>query len=81
MQSTGTATEGIGLKEIKSSDAREHTPQIRTAFSELSRHLRKDINKIDDPKAQALFETSAEVLEGLENAFEHFEQRSEPAWQ
>jgi len=43
-------------------------------------HAREDIGKIDDPKAEALFETTAEVLEGLEKAFEHFEQRSEAAW-
>lgn len=33
-----------------------------------------------DPKAQALFETSAEVLHGLIKAFEHYDQKSEKAW-
>jgi len=31
--------------------------------------LRQDISKVDDPKAKALFETSAEVLRGLAKAF------------
>jgi FtsP/CotA-like multicopper oxidase with cupredoxin domain len=38
------------------------------------------VSKISDPKAQALFETSAEVLLGLANAFEDFEQKREEAW-
>lgn len=33
-----------------------------------------------DPKAEALFETSAEVLGGLIKAFTDFEQRDETAW-
>ena len=43
-------------------------------------HIREDVTKVSDPKAQALFETSAEVLGGLITAYEHFEQKSEPAW-
>jgi hypothetical protein len=36
--------------------------------------------KVDDPRAKALFETSAEVLTGLVTAFEHYDNKSEPAW-
>ena len=43
-------------------------------------HAREDVGKVHDPKAQALFETTAEVLGGLVTAFQHFEQRTEPAW-
>jgi len=43
-------------------------------------HAREDVDKVDDPRAKALFETTAEVLTGLVNAYEHFERRSEPAW-
>jgi len=32
------------------------------------------------PKAQALFETAAEVLLGLAKVFEDFEQKNEKAW-
>jgi hypothetical protein len=46
----------------------------------LIQHVRDDVEKVDDPKAQALFETTAEVLNGLVTAYEHFEQRSEAAW-
>lgn len=42
--------------------------------------LRKDADKIDDPKGQALFEAAAEVIGGLQTAFEHYESESEQVW-
>jgi hypothetical protein len=36
---------------------------------------------MDDPKAKALFEVSAEVISGLQKAFEDFEKKNEKAWQ
>jgi hypothetical protein len=42
-------------------------------------HARQDLGKISEPKAQALFETTAEVCSGLVTAFEHYE-RQELAW-
>ena len=49
-------------------------------FRELIEHLRADVNKIDEPKAQALFEAAAEVISGLDTAFKHYEEKSEEAW-
>ena len=43
-------------------------------------HLREDVGKVTDPKAQALFETAAEVLTGLVKAFDDYENKSEAAW-
>jgi hypothetical protein len=43
-------------------------------------HVRSDVDKVDDPKAQALFETTAEVLIGLKKAYEDYEQGTETAW-
>jgi hypothetical protein len=43
-------------------------------------HAREDVQKVEDPKARALFETTAEVLDGLLKAYDHYERRSEPAW-
>jgi hypothetical protein len=34
-------------------------------LEEAREHAREDVGKIKDPKGQALFETTAEVLEGL----------------
>jgi hypothetical protein len=42
-------------------------------------HAREDIGKISEPKAQALFETTAEVCIGLIKAFRDYEEK-EPAW-
>lgn len=70
----------IQLKEITSRDPREHTAQLGKALKELSDHLRRDVEKVDDPKAQALFETTAEVLDGLHKAYQDFEMRRETAW-
>jgi hypothetical protein len=43
-------------------------------------HARQDVSKVQDPNAQALFETTAEVLKGLVVAFDDFEQKREEAW-
>lgn len=61
-------------------DPRHHALRIKGLLEDSMRHIREDIPKVADPKAQALFETSAEVLGGLITAYEHFEQRSEVAW-
>jgi hypothetical protein len=43
-------------------------------------HVREDVGKIEDPRGQALFETTAEVLGGLVRAYEDCETRSEETW-
>lgn len=66
--------------EFAENDPRHHTANIRKMLTELVDHARSDATKITDPKAQALFETTAEVLIGIRKAFEDYEQRNEPAW-
>lgn len=61
-------------------DPRHHTQQMRSALNEIKEHLRADIEKVDEPQLKAMFETSAEVLGGLEKAFKDYEQKNEPAW-
>jgi hypothetical protein len=61
-------------------DPRHHTLKIKKMLHDSMQHIRSDVAKVTDPKAQALFETSAEVLGGLITAYDHFEQRSEAAW-
>jgi hypothetical protein len=68
------------METIASKDPRAHTTNVRKEFRELIEHLRADVNKIDEPKAQALFETAAEVISGLDTAFKHYEEKSEEAW-
>ncbi len=62
------------------SDPRHHTANIKRMLEDTARHAREDVKKIDDPRARALFETSAEVLDGLRKAYDDFEQGSEAAW-
>jgi len=51
-----------------------HTTYIKSRLQELMDHLRKDVTKVDDPKARALFENSAETLAGLLKNFTNYEQ-------
>jgi hypothetical protein len=66
--------------EFPEGDPRHHTAKIKQMLTETMEHARQDVAKVRDPKAQALFETTAEVLGGLKKAYEHFEQHSEGAW-
>ena len=62
------------------SDPRHQTQKLKQMLKDTAAHAREDVAKISDPRAQALFETSAEVLLGLAKAFEDFEQKSEAVW-
>jgi hypothetical protein len=57
-----------------------HTQKIKARMRQLIEHLREDVGKVTEPKAQALFETSAEVLTGLVKAFHDYENKSEAVW-
>lgn len=63
-----------------SPDPRVHTDAIAERLQALVDHLRHDVTEVDDPRAQALFETAAEVLGGLRKAFVDYGQRNEKAW-
>jgi hypothetical protein len=64
-----------------SSNPLEHTSKIKEEIASLTDHLRDDIEKVEDPSAKALFEVSAEVLQGLQKAFTDYEKKNEEAWQ
>ena len=68
------------MKTTTSRNPLEHTANIKEEFVKLSEHLREDVDKVDDPKAKALFEVSAEVIDGLQKAFNDFEKKNESAW-
>jgi len=67
-------------QQYPESDPRHHTIKIKSMLNDVVQHAREDVSKVNDPRAQALFETTAEVLRGLVTAYEHFEQRGEQAW-
>ena len=52
---------------------------VTQKLNELIVHLRGEIPKLDGSKAQAVFETAAEVLLGLQTAFLHYQEGDEPA--
>jgi hypothetical protein len=62
-------------------DPRHHTANIKAMLTEVIEHAREDMEKVSEPRAQALFETTAEVLQGLVTAYQHYESNSERAWQ
>ncbi len=68
------------MESLNSTQPEPHVRQIRKKVHELILHLRDDVERISDPKAKAMFETSAEVLAGLEKTLVDFEQKNEPAW-
>jgi len=60
-----------------SKDPLQHTANIKSMLHKVISHVREDVTKVDDPKAKALFEVTAEVLQGLVTAYEHYENRKE----
>jgi len=68
------------MKTTTSRDPLEHTANTKEEFIKLSEHLREDVDKVDDPRAKALFEVSAEVIDGLQKAFNDYEKKNESAW-
>ncbi|WP_049620904.1 hypothetical protein [Frateuria defendens] len=67
------------MSSVPNRDPRFHAKRIGGQLDALVTHLREDIGQVDEPKAQALFETAAEVLIGLRQAFRHYQQGSEAA--
>ena len=57
-----------------------HARKVRQRLEDTLTHMREDVEKVDDPKFKAMFETSAEALGGLVKAFSDFEQKNEAAW-
>ena len=68
------------MKRSSESNPIHHTQKIKAQMRQLIDHLREDVGKVTEPKAQALFETSAEVLTGLVKAFGDYKKKSEEAW-
>ena len=68
------------MKATASRNPFEQPANIKEEFAKLSEHLREDVDKVDDPKAKALFEVSAEVIDCLQKVFNDLEKNNESAW-
>ena len=56
---------------------RYHVVKVRGMLNAVMRHCREDIETVAEPKAQILFETTAEVLSGLINAYSRYDSELE----
>lgn len=59
----------------------QQTGKVKDMLRDAIAQARDEVGRVRDPKAQALLETSAEVLQGLVTAYEHYEHHAERAWQ
>ncbi|NEE03595.1 hypothetical protein [Phytoactinopolyspora halotolerans] len=75
-----TQMTGPSGEEPRGEGTRYDTESLAEMLRAAAHQARSDITHTDDPKAQALLETSAEVLLGLVTAFEHYAEGREPAW-
>lgn len=71
-QTTIQRTQDTATKQVIQGQAR---------LEQLADKMRDSVFAVKDPRAQALFETSAEVLLGLRTAFTDYIQQEEAAWQ
>jgi hypothetical protein len=55
--------------------------ELHTTIKELRDQLKEFAATTDEPKCAALCETASEVIGGLEEAFDHYLEKSETAWQ
>jgi hypothetical protein len=68
------------LHKLENHDPKVHTAFMRQALHDIVDHLRKDIDQINEPRARAMFETSAEVLQGLIKTYEDYDAGKELAF-
>ena len=61
------------IEALTEQDPRHHAAQIRGLLHETAKHCREDIDKTTERKAQALFETTAEILQDLLTAYDQYE--------
>jgi G3E family GTPase len=68
-----------GSSHIKGND-RQQIDHFKSKFQGLIANMRNDVMKVNDPRAKALLETSAEAITGLKNACDDYNAGVEPAW-
>ncbi|WP_068467520.1 hypothetical protein [Candidatus Protochlamydia phocaeensis] len=57
-----------------------HAKNMQQRLKETTEQLREALKNVDEPQFKAMFETSAEVLNGLIKAFEDYKNKHEQAW-
>jgi hypothetical protein len=76
---------GVHTMNRSSTGLTDRTEEIVSNTSQmldrLIQQVRSNIGQVQEPKAQALFETTAEVLLGLKKAYQDYKSGDEKAWQ
>jgi hypothetical protein len=70
----------MDIRTNQSTDPKVHSEHIQEMLRDLIDHTRQDLDTVNEPRFQALLETTAEVLTGLQAAFAHYNQGNEKAW-
>ncbi len=68
------------IPSINSDNPKDHAQNIEKYISELKHHCQEDLKIVTDPKAKALFETAADILDGLEKAFSDYQSENFGGW-
>lgn len=68
------------MKTETSSDPSVHSQNVQRQLDELIHHTREDVDRVQEPRFQALLETTAEVLTGLKKAYQDYDKKNEKAW-
>jgi len=58
----------------------QYAAHIASLLEQARQECRVDLKHVDDPRAQALFETTAEVIGGLCKALKDYQRGKEAAW-
>ena len=70
----------MNTNTIKSADPIAHAQNVHRMLQEVITHLRADQDQVEEARYQALLETAAEVLGGLQVAFTDYCKGAEKAW-
>jgi hypothetical protein len=65
---------------IHSTDPMVLADDIHRMLQTVITQAREDLEQVDEPRFQALLETTAEVLKGLQTALEDYKEGTETAW-
>jgi hypothetical protein len=60
--------------------AKTSAARLRNSMEDLVNQLRSEVSRVTEPRAQVLFETTAEALRGLITAFEDYDEGREAAF-
>lgn len=61
-------------------EERSHVERIRGVLQQTARNVRESVEHVTDQRAKAMFESTAEVLDGLVKTYNDYEASEEAAW-